>query len=503
MLTTITRNPLILLFIAIAVTPLLLINTTVSMIHVWKVNETFTHGFLVFPITFWLIWQKKDQLRLLKVSPEPWVLALFIVLLFGWFISSVVDVQVVQQLSMISIVVTTVWIVAGRQILLSVLFPLMFLFFAVPFGQSFIPPLMEFTANFTVHLVQLSGIPIYRDGLMFTLPSGSWSVVEECSGVRYLIASITMGSIYAYINYASLKKRLIFVLLSLIVPVIGNGLRAYGIVMIGHFSGMELAVGADHLVYGWVFFGVVIISLFYFGSFWRDPKEAFVTETINSENGKQEYSTRFSLLLLIACFALIACFYSFSNYIKESKQDITRPVSFNLPANFTGWQLDADRLLKWQPIFFNPDAEVAGGYFSGNDFVQLNIGYYQTQRQGAEAVSSMNRIATPLGGEWKKVTSSEFNDNDMNYTETELSNSNTKVLVWHWYRIGQYQTTSPYIAKALDAYNLIVKGRTDASMISVSTLLEDNKKLSRQRIIDFLHNAATGINHQLEQLASE
>lgn len=467
------------------------------------VNETFTHGFLVFPLTFWLIWQKKDQLLLLKSAPDPRVFTLLVILLFGWFISSAVDVQVVQQFCMISIIIATIWIVVGRQVLSLVFFPLIFLYFAVPFGQSFIPLFMEFTANFTVYSIQLSGIPVYRDGLFFTLPSGSWSVVEECSGVRYLIASFTLGCIYAYVNYSSLKKRLIFILLSLIVPVIGNGLRAYGIVMIGHFSGMELAVGADHLVYGWVFFGVIIFLLFYLGSFWWDPEESFITEISESKRGKRDSYTRFSLLFLIASFVLIACFYFFSNYIKESKQERIKSVSFTLPANFSGWQFDGDSLLKWQPIFSNPDAEISRGYYFGNDFVQLNIGYYQTQRQGAEAISTMNRIATPLGGEWKKVKSSEIQDNGMYFTETELSNSDTKVLVWHWYRIGQYETTSPYIAKAFDAYNLMVKGRTDASMISVSTRLDENKKFSRQRIIDFLHVASSDINHQLEQLASE
>ncbi len=91
----------------------------------------------------------------------------------------------------------------------------------------------------------------------------------------------------------------------------------------------------------------------------------------------------------------------------------------------------------------------------------------------------------------------------MSFTETELSNTDTKVLVWHWYRIGRYETTSPYIAKFIDAYNLIVKGRTDASMICVSTSLDENKQFSRQRLTDFLHDASGDINRQLEQLASE
>lgn len=499
MFESINRNPLAMLLLVIVITPLLLLNTTSSMVNVWMVNETFTHGFLVFPIVFWLIWQKKDQLLRLKSIPEPGGFALLLVLLSGWFVSSAVDVQVAQQFFMISIVIVTVWIVLGRQILSLVMFPLFFLYFAVPFGQGVIPTLMEFTANFTAYMVKLSGIPIYREGMFFTLPSGNWSVVEECSGVRYLIASFTMGCIYAYINYSSLKKRLIFILISVIVPVIGNGLRAYGIVMLGHLSDMEVAVGADHLLYGWLFFGVIIVTLFYIGSFWRDPPESFATATAKKQPAVTS-PVKDSFRILIVCLSLIACFYTFSNYIKESKETITKSVSLNLPERFSLWHLDRDRLLQWQPMFFNPDAQVSGGYVSDDNFVQLNIGYFQVQRQGAEAVSTMNRIATPLGGEWKEVSASEINDNDLSVTETLLSNSGNRVLVWHWFRIGQYQTTSPYMAKVFDAYNLIVEGRQDASMITVATTVDEDINVSRQRIVDFIRNASAGINSKLEQL---
>jgi exosortase/archaeosortase family protein len=95
-------------------------------------------------------------------------------------------------------------------------------------------------------------------------------VVEGCSGVRYLIASITVGTLDAYLNYTELRKRILFVLLSIVVPIIANGLRAYMIVMIAHLSDGRLAHGIDHFIYGWVFFGLVILLLFWLGSFWRD-----------------------------------------------------------------------------------------------------------------------------------------------------------------------------------------------------------------------------------------
>ena len=69
-------------------------------------------------------------------------------------------------------------------------------------------------------------------------------------------------------------RRLVFIALSIIVPIIANGIRAYLIVMIGHLSNNRLATGVDHVIYGWVFFGFVMMLLFWIGSQWREPDAA-------------------------------------------------------------------------------------------------------------------------------------------------------------------------------------------------------------------------------------
>ena len=80
-----------------------------------------------------------------------------------------------------------------------------------------------------------------------------------------------------------------------------------------------------------------------------------------------------------------------------------KPVAFQLPANFSGWQYDADQSLSWQPVIVNSDVKISRGYFFGDDFVQLDIAYYQAQRQGAEAISTSNKITNPYGGNWKLI----------------------------------------------------------------------------------------------------
>jgi exosortase/archaeosortase family protein len=150
------------------------------------------------------------------------------------------------------------------------LFPAFFLLLAVPFGEFLLPVLIEHTADFVVFALKLTGIPVYREGAFITIPSGNWSVVEACSGLRYIIASLTAGLLYAYHHVSESRTRVLFVVASIVVPIVANWLRAYMIVMIGHLSGMKYAIGIDHLIYGWLFFGFVMMLLFWIGSRWRE-----------------------------------------------------------------------------------------------------------------------------------------------------------------------------------------------------------------------------------------
>ncbi len=84
------------------------------------------------------------------------------------------------------------------------------------------PPMMEFTATSTVLVDPATGIPVYREGLYFTCPRAAGQVVEACSGVRYIIASYTLGVLYAYLTYRSLWRRVPVCAGLRLVPVLAN-----------------------------------------------------------------------------------------------------------------------------------------------------------------------------------------------------------------------------------------------------------------------------------------
>jgi exosortase A len=251
--------------------PLLLyFGTARSLADIWRRSDTFAHGFIIVPISLWLVWRQRGELSRLPLQPFWPALLALAACGAAWLLASLAGVGIVRQYALAAMLPLTVLAILGKRVALALLFPLAFILFAVPVGENLIPPLIELTANFTIDALRLSGIPVLRDGNSFSIPSGNWSVVEACSGLRYLVSSVTLGCLFAYLSYRSAWRRGLFVLASVLVPLAANGVRAYMIVMMGHLSGMTLAVGVDHLIYGWIFFGIVMLLLFWIGSFWRE-----------------------------------------------------------------------------------------------------------------------------------------------------------------------------------------------------------------------------------------
>jgi len=459
--------PLLLLLLVI---PAIFWSTTAAMADVWITNETFTHGFLILPISLWLIWEQRHRLRSVRLARDPRALLFLLPTLALWFLASLIDVAIVQELAMVAMIPLTVWWVLGLPITLALLFPLCYLFFAVPLGQSLIPPMMELTADVSVSLVQRSGVPIYRDGLSFELPTGRWAVVEECSGVRYLIASAALGTIYAYITYRSTTKRLLFVIASLVVPIIANGLRAYGIVMIGHLSGMKYAVGADHLLYGWVFFGIVIFFLFWVGGFWADREEAPPGDDASAPAAESTQTRAWSGQAMLALGLLLVVSFGTQALKGGSTESLPADASLAISLSSDSWSpVDVERSEDdWRPMHNNPDLTATRGFRSAAGEVIVDVAYFHRQRENAEAVSSLNRLSDPYEGAWKLTAQRRITNGGTELVETELTYRAEKVLVWSAYLVGDRYFASATLAKLYQAQRLL-RGQHDAAWVTLAT----------------------------------
>jgi exosortase len=178
------------------------------MVSIWSRSDTFAHAFLVPPIALWLIWRQRERLATLDARPCMWMLLLMAGVALAWLLGDLASVNALTQFAMTGLLVLTVPAVLGLRVARAILFPLVFLFLAVPFGEFLLPQLMDWTADFTVLALRGSGIPVFREGNRIVIPSGAWLVVEACSGVRYLLASLMVGTLFAYLTYRSSRRTL-------------------------------------------------------------------------------------------------------------------------------------------------------------------------------------------------------------------------------------------------------------------------------------------------------
>ena len=366
---------------------------------------------------------------------------------------------------------------------------------AVPIGEALIPPLMDWTADFTVAALRLSGIPVYREGTFFTIPSGNWSVVEGCSGLRYLIASVVTGCLYAYLTYRSLTRRLVFIVASVIVPIIANGFRAYMIVMIAHLSGMKLALGIDHFIYGWVLFGIVILALFWIGSFWREDDEPAAPMPMAADPGTRVAIGRL-LPAAIAALAVVTVWPAYAAYLDRDRGAVPK-VELTPPQGVSGWQADPGELTSWRPQYEGTDASLFRVYRKGDRTVALYLGYYRQQRQGAELINSRNLMVEQKHPEWSNVGESArpaaLDAPALDVRETLLRSRSQRLLVWDWFHFDGRDTINPYLAKLLLAKNRLLGAPDDGFAVIVAVPYDEQRAPAEATMREFVREMMPSI----------
>ena len=459
--------------------------TALSIVAIWNASETFAHGYIILPISLWLIWQRKTLLT--QMHPQPCWLALFGLAAcgFGWLLAELADVQVARQYMFVAMIPMIVILVLGWRIAWSMAFPLFFLILAVPFGEVFLAPLINFTADFTVAALQFTGIPVLREGTTFAIPSGNWSVVEACSGLRYLISSFTLGCLYAYLTYRSATRRVLFILFSILTPIIANGLRAYMIVMIGHFSGMTLAVGFDHLIYGWLFFGLVMFFMFWIGSFWREAPEDVNQITINHTQAAVPTSA-----ILMAALSAILCIGFWPVYASYVNREDAHPTEVKIGEFKSNWQ-EASAFINWRPGFSPAYLDVDKVYQKDSSVVGMHVGYYRNQTRDTALISSKNQLVKAKLDDWQETSASlhveTIGAQNIKIKESKIKGVGHTVLVWQWYWVDGKFMVNSYQGKLWQAKQKLLMQGDDGAVLIFYAPYEENPEKARATMRDFLN----------------
>ena len=461
-----------------------------SMVGLWISSDTFLHGFIILPLSVYLIWQKWPQLR--SIPPQSFVPGIFVFFAISavWLVADILGIQVAKQFAATAAIPAACLTVMGVSFSRAIAFPLVYLFFSVPFGEFWVPELMEITADFAVGLLRIVGIPVLRDGLFLNIPAGNFEVAKACSGIRYILAMLALGTIYGYLNYHRMYKMLIFIAFSLVLPIIANGFRAFGIVAIAHYSDMKYAVGVDHIIYGWIFFGVVICVMFLVGNRYRDD----VPEPESVSSGKSDIRpiqpTKLGVVVLVAILAtLIGPFAGQAIATNKSQES---GILNGLPTLVAGWQGKILPDPEWVPTFAGATQNLLVRYLGSAGQIDAALVRYIGSQQDGELANATNSVIGSNG--WQRRSTNErivdVGESQSIVVTEHLTLRNGRVRrIWYWYEVDGNIVRSNLEIKLNEALSLLSGRPTISSAIMVSTIEGDDAPDVLQAFLNDTYNA--------------
>lgn len=439
-----------------------------GMLTLWSLT-TYQHAWLVFPVTLYLLWDRREAMA--GIEPAPFWPALVAVaaLVLVWGVASRVGIQVIEHLSMTLMIPAAVWAVAGNEATRRALFPLLFVVAAVPVGESWIPFLMRGTAEISTWLLYVAGVPAYRQGMFISLPGGEFEVADVCSGLRYILAGALTALLFSYFSYRHVFKRVLFVAVAIVSFVLVNGLRAFIVMFVASSTDREYLSGRDHVIFGMILFALLMLILVLAGRRYADEEEPAVAA------GGADIASITTIQVAAASIVTVLLLGSGPPLQRAAGPAAPGPAAtLKLPeirdcTAPSAWQPD------WSPLLLGPDATSAASFECGEHRVSLFVARYVSQRQGKELISTQNVI---WPRDWRRTA-------EVSVAEVELDGRITTVhrvhmpggepptMLWYWYRVGDRVTSSQFAVKLIETANALTLRSPASSLYLVSVEGDD------------------------------
>lgn len=232
------------------------------LIRAWASSDDHSHGFAILPLALYILWQKREALRSAPLQGSWIGLMVALVSLIFYVVALKGEMLTITSVSMLFFLWGGVIFLFGFAIFRVCLFPLLILFFMIPVPSQFIAaltmPLQLLVTRASVWMASLIGIPIYREGNVIQLANGTFEVVQACSGLRSIMAMLTLGAVLAYFTLRSNLMRSMLLMLAIPIAIVVNIFRVFVLVAVFHFMSIDLSRGTAHTIMGVAVFGVAL-----------------------------------------------------------------------------------------------------------------------------------------------------------------------------------------------------------------------------------------------------
>jgi exosortase A len=433
----------------------LVIGATVALIHwksfadmvsLWSLMP-YRHGYLIFPVAAYVLWQKTPELAGQSVNGSLVGILALALLSVIWLVARAAAVQVVEQLVVVLMIPALVLAVLGPAVFRTAVFPLLLLVVAVPAGEALVPGLMSITAGIAEGLLLAFGVPVLRQGLVITVPSGAFEVAAICAGLNYLLAGVVTAIVFSQQAFAGWGKRLAFVGLAAVGFVLANGVRVFLVIYL-HFKSGGRIFSHDHVWFGMVVFGVTLVTLLVLGARFSDP-----VEKARQADRQRPQVTPGLGSLMIAAGAIIVLAAGPVLAARQGSTVVSAVTPWPALPAIEGCDGPQPWAADWGPYMLGSDVERSGTYACGDLQVDVFVSVYASQGKGKELVSAENELVPEYIASRGTTSRGSFRSDDGTVVATsEIAVPGQGVeLIWMWYSVGRAPATSGLHVKLLEA----------------------------------------------------
>jgi EpsI family protein len=422
--------------------------TVAALARIWRDMFDYQHGGLVAAITVIWLWRIRRDIDASSVRPVRAALPLFVLMILGWTILYRASSELMQQLLLPVMLLLAIYAAAGPQVCRRAAPPLAYFYFAIPIWDQLVPLLQWLTTAVAESLLGVIGVPTQVEGHHVTIPSGRFSIIEGCSGQRFLVIALAFAALAGAIEGLRWRRLLPLFAVAVGLALVTNWLRVVTVIYAGHVTEMQhYLVAQEHKSFGYALFIPLLLTIMWMarrmaaGAAHDSAPRAAAAERLPQERNADWLPVAILSALPILVWA--------------------PPLHGRVPAKLaamsiaTGaWQgpLPADS--GWQPRFVGPAQERRAAYDFAGSRVEVYFNVYTMQTQGRELIFHGNSAA-PADRYTLIRRMPSRPDSPPAIVVAEVGGQ--RWLVAQSYKVGGWPTASPGLAQLYYGLHAIVR----------------------------------------------
>lgn len=454
----------------------------------WSV-DVFAHGLIAPVVTFALIFSRRNRLAAMDPSVS-WIGPLLVFAAsVGWAGGSVLDIALLRHLGLVTAVQGLVLTVFGWPVYRAILFPMLFLYFSVPFGYELVGPLQTMTASIVIAVLDVIGADFTAEGMIIELPSGLYEVAEACAGVKFLFTSFFTGVLLSHLVFKSWRRRAAIIVASIVLPIAANAIRVLLIFLIAEVSDQGLAKGFDHLVYGWVFLSIVLFALIAVAYRYSDEPLSSSLENMRQSDSERQalggFHAAFAVLTAVGLPMLVGWLLP----VTEAATAIRQPVVSAMYGDGApqGYRLLPSNGLVVRPSFISADDQRAALLRRSGVVFHAYHARFNMLAAGKRLFQPGNSLAS---AEWKEIIGAgrdmEVAGRELRMREHLFWRGDDRTLIWSLHCVGGSAVTNGIEEKLETARRIIVGQQVPGDVWVLSAPLVDNGDSVRRIFSEFM-----------------